>query len=271
MNWDGLPVVVTGASRGIGRCIVEQLAARGATLGCIARSEGDLASLRKELDWVHIETVTADVSDRGQLEAAILALEAANGPAEVLINNAGIGLYGPVARLDPDRAEMVMKVNYLGTVYAITAVLPGMLARRRGHIVNVASIAGRLGPPFEAAYGASKFAVVGFSEALAAEVARFGVRVSVINPGPVATGFFDARGHAYQRAKPRPVSPEKVAREVIAAVERRRFERAVPRALGVAFLVRHLLPWLYEAGTQRAFRKELDLLAGELAGELEAR
>src|SRR5207245_2183385 len=146
---------------------------------------------------------------------------------------------------------------YLGTIYAMKAVLPGMLARGRGHIVNVASIAGRLGAPFEAAYSATKFAVAGLSEAVAIELGARGIGVSIVNPGPVDTEFFEARGHPYGRKMPKPVSAERVARDVIAVVEKNKLEAYVPRWLGPAAVSRVLLPPLYRAGTTRTFRKEL--------------
>src|SRR5207245_896713 len=153
--------------------------------------------------------------------------------------------------------ERIMRVNYLGTIYAMKAVLPGMIARRKGHIVNVASIAGRIGAPFESAYSASKFAVAGLSEAVAIELGAQGYGVSIVNPGPVDTEFFSARGHPYLRKTPKPVSAERVARNVIAVVEKNKLDTYIPRWLGPAVLSRVLMPRLYRSGTTRTFRKEL--------------
>jgi short-subunit dehydrogenase len=145
-----------------------------------------------------------------------------------------------------------MRINYLGTVYATLAVLPTMTSRGRGHIVNVASVAGRLGAPDEAAYSASKFAVVGFSESLTAEVDRFGVTVSLVNPGPVDTEFANTRGVPFQRTFPRPVRPERVADAIIRAVETDRFEQSIPRWLQMGSVVRAISPTLYRRGLLRA-------------------
>ncbi|MBI2170147.1 MAG: SDR family NAD(P)-dependent oxidoreductase, partial [Actinobacteria bacterium] len=109
----------------------------------------------------------------------------------------------------------------------------------------------------EAAYSASKFAQVGLTEALSVELAPFGVGVSMVNPGPVATGFFDARGHAYERKTPKPVSADAVAAVVMAAVEKNRLEPYVPRWLRQASLARHLVPPIYRVGTRSTFRREL--------------
>lgn len=255
--------IVTGATKGIGRAVVQRLAERGTRLGCIARSERDLLELQRSLQdrGQRIEVAQADVSIRSDTEKAIDALTTTIGPVDVLVNNAGIGLHGPVVDLDPDDAERLMTVNYLGTVYATCAVLPQMAERRSGHIVNVASIAGLLGAPLEAAYSASKFAVVGFSEALSIEARAFGVRVSVVSPGPVDTGFFEARGHPYSRSSPRPISAEAVADAVLRAIDRGRFEAIVPAPLRSATLLRTLVPRLYFFATRRAFRAELSGLS----------
>jgi short-subunit dehydrogenase len=253
---------VTGATRGIGRHVVEALVARGARVGCVARSAGDLDALERDLQAPkRVAVAGADVGRRDQVESALASLGDALGPPDVLVNNAGVGLHGPVSSLDPDDAERLMRANYLGTVYATCAVLPGMIDRGRGHVVNIGSVAGRLGAPFEAAYSASKFAVVGFTEAMAVEVAPFGVQVSMVNPGPVDTGFFEARGHPYDRSRPKPVAPGRVADAVVRALETGRFEQMVPGSLGGAVMVRHLVPRLYVTGTRLAFRSELGALA----------
>jgi short-subunit dehydrogenase len=132
-----------------------------------------------------------------------------------------------------------------------------MVERRRGHIVNVGSIAGRIGAPFEAAYSASKFAVTGFTECLAVEVSKSGVGVSMVNPGPVQTDFFDARGVPYARKSPKPVPASKVADAVIRAVEQDRLEQLVPGFFRPAVVVRHLLPGIFRWGTAKAFKDEL--------------
>ncbi|MHB1504018.1 MAG: SDR family NAD(P)-dependent oxidoreductase [Acidimicrobiales bacterium] len=258
VDWAATTAVVTGASRGIGRAVVQAFTERGVSVGAIARCEEDLVALRgANAGQGRVEVASADVSVRAEVEAAVDSLRDRLGPISVLVNNAGVGLYGPVARLDPDEAECLMRVNYLGTVYSTLAVLPGMLGCRCGSIINVASIAGRIGTPLEAAYSASKFAVVGFTEALMLEAAPFGVKVSVIDPGPVDTGFFAARGHPYQRRYPRPVPPEQVAAAVIAALEHPRVETTVPVALRFAVRLRHLMPRVFLSATRRAFRTEL--------------
>jgi short-subunit dehydrogenase len=222
-----------------------------------------LARSKDELDQVLTEVggrgavVTADIGAHDEVVAAVAALTAELGPVDILVNNAGVGSYSAVADTDVEVYERLMRLNYLGTVYATKAVLPAMLQRGRGHIVNVGSIAGRIGAPFEAAYSASKFAVSGFTECLAVEVHSRGVGVSMVNPGPVQTGFFEARGVPYARKTPKPVPASDVAAAVIKAVEKDRLEQFVPAFLRSANTARHLLPGVYRWGTAKAFKDEL--------------
>lgn len=257
MRWEGSVVVVTGASRGIGEAVVRAAARRGAMVGLVARSEADLASLLRSIGN-RGAIAPADVTDHAALTGALESLASELGRIDILVNNAGIGAYGSVASTDLDVFEKLMSVNYLATVRATKAVLPDMLRRRRGHIVNLASVAGRLGAPFEAAYAASKFAVVGFTEALSIELSRSGVGVSMVNPGPVATEFFAARGHPYSRSFPRPIPASRVAEAVIRSVEENRLELVVPAWLRQGAIARHLVPALYRWGAAKSFAAELD-------------
>lgn len=256
MELKGAIVAVTGASRGIGAAVATAVAARGARVGLIARSAGDLDAV---LDGVGTEgvAVTADVADRTATIEALARIEASVGPIDVLVANAGIGAYGPFVDIPYEELERVVDVNVLGTMYAIRAVLPGMVQRGRGHVVTIGSIAGRIGSPFEAVYSATKFAGVGLTEALAVEVAPYGIEVSLVNPGVVATEFGNARGHPYDRDRPKPISAEAVAGAVVAAIERDAAETYVPRSFRGAVVTRHLLPPLFRWGTARSFRTEL--------------
>ena len=249
-------VLVTGASRGIGAAVASAVVARGARVGLIARTHSDLEAVLAQAGG-RGAVAAADVAEPGALAGAIARLEAELGAIDVLVANAGIGAYGPFADIEADELERLVKVNVLGTMYAIRAVLPGMIARRSGHIVTIGSIAGRIGSPFEAVYSATKFAGVGLTEALATEVEPYGVGVSVVNPGPVATDFGDARGHPYDRDRPKPVAPEKVATAVVDAIEHDKHEVYVPRWFGPAVVVRHLVPRMLRWGTRRSFRDEL--------------
>jgi short-subunit dehydrogenase len=258
-------VVVTGASHGIGRAVASKCHGAGARVGLLARSTDELEEAKDELGN-RVAVATGDVTDRHHLEASLAELERALGAPTVLVNNAGVGAYAAVMEEDPGTFERLMAVNYLGTVHATRAVLPAMARRGHGHIVNIASVAGRVGAPFEAAYSASKFAVVGFSEALTAEVAPLGIKVSLINPGPVTTRFTEARGVPFQRKVPRPIDPGTVASAVVDAVRADRFEQTLPRWLRSGSIVRALAPQLYRRGLLASTSGEARQLAERLQG-----
>lgn len=254
-RWSGTTVLVTGASRGIGAAVARAAHARGAKVGLLARTTADLEVLAAELGE-RVATATADVCERAAVDDAITALIEALGLPGILVNNAGIGSYASFLEEDLDAFQRLMAVNYLGTVHATRAVLPWMIDRGSGHIVNIGSIAGRVGAPFETAYSASKFAVTGFTEALAAEVAELGIRVSLVQPGPVRTHFTEARGVPFQQRIPHPVPPERIATAVLDAVDHDRFEQIVPRWLRGPTVVRAALPGAYRRGLTRSFAKQ---------------
>ena len=256
MQWDGAIVVVTGASRGIGRSVALAAAARGARVGLIARTEADLTDVLGEAGG-RGEIAVADVADRAQLAAALASLEEALGPPDVLVNNAGAGSWGPFVELDPDEIDRVVQLDLVGPLHATQLVLPGMLRRRRGHIVNIGSIAGRLGAPFESVYSAAKFGLAGFTEALAVEVAPLGVHVSMVNPGPVATAFADGHPPPSGRGRPRPLPPERVAEAVVDVIDRGGLERVLPRWLRWAHVGRTIAPVAYLKGAPGAVSDQL--------------
>lgn len=247
---------MTGASRGIGRAVAKQAAAKGARVGLLARNKDDLDAVRATIGGT-ASVAPADIAVRSEVDDAVKRVEAELGPIDILVANAGIGAYGPFADIDVDEVEHLVQVNLLGTVYPIKAVLPGMLERGRGHIVVVSSVAGRFGSPLEAAYASTKFAQIGLAEALSVEVAGKGVGVSIVNPGVVDTDFFAARGHLYDRPFPKPISADRVAAGVINAAEKNKAEVFVPGPFRYAVAVRHVAPRLYRWGTRRSFKNEL--------------
>jgi short-subunit dehydrogenase len=256
MELEGAVVVITGASRGIGAAVAQAAAARGARIGLIARSADEIDGVLAGTGAEGV-AVRADVAERSEVVDAVAQVEAALGGIDVLVANAGIGAYGPFVDITYEEVERLVRVNVLGTMYAIRAALPGMVERRRGHVVTIGSIAGRIGSPFEAAYSATKFAGVGLTEALAVEVRPYGIGVSVVNPGVVATDFGEARGHPYDRDRPKPISAASVADAVVAAIEQDADETYVPVWLRPAVAARHLVPPLFRWGTARSFRSEL--------------
>jgi short-subunit dehydrogenase len=253
MNWAGAAVVVTGGSGGIGRAVARAAMERGARVGLVARSATGLERAAASLPGP-APIVAIDLTDRTAVADAMLLLAEQLGPIDVLVNSAGAGAVGPATATTTDVIDRLLAANLTAVVHPTLAVLAPMLARRRGHIVIIGSIAGRLGVAGEAAYSASKFAVNGFAEALALELAGAGVGLSLVSPGAVATGFFAARGTPYARHWPPPMAPERVAAAVLKAVESDRFDIVVPGWLRVALAVRALAPGAYRWAASRADR-----------------
>ena len=179
---DGKVALVTGASRGIGAAVARRLAAEGVRLGLASRSGDDLG----------IDGAVArpcDVRDPEQVEEMVSATVDAFGRLDIVIPNAGVGAYGPFLELAPDFLEEMIDVNVKGTLYAVRAALPHLLASGEADIVTLASEAGRRGLPLEAVYCSSKFAQVGFTRALDHELRERGIRCTNVCPGGVATDF----------------------------------------------------------------------------------
>ena len=186
--WNKKVILVTGGSSGIGLAAAKQLAAAGGHVWLTARRRELLESALKEVEAARRDPsqlcgiAVADVSDSGLATGAVEAVAKSVGTPDVIINSAGITQPGYVQELSLDVFERLMQVNYLGTVYVTAAVLPAMLKRGSGHIINISSMAGYLGVFGYSAYGASKYAVAGYSEVLRAEMKPHGIRVSVAFP-----------------------------------------------------------------------------------------
>src|SRR5262245_11836793 len=182
----GQVALVTGGGRGIGRAIATALAEAGAAVAVLARSIDQLAETVGHVTRSGGRAVAcpADVTDRAAVEAAVADVESRLGPIDLLVNNAGIGgPVGPLAETDPDDWWRCVEVNLRGPLLCTRALLPGMLARARGRVVNVASGAGTRAIPHLSAYVASKAALIRLTENLDAEVRASGVRVFAIQPG----------------------------------------------------------------------------------------
>ena len=186
----GQKAIVTGGSRGLGLLISRELARAGCDVAICARDADELARARADLLRFgrRIETVVCDVSDRVQVNRMIGQVTARFGQIDILVNNAGVIQVGPLENQSIDDFQMAMDVMYWGVVHPTLAVLPQMRARGSGRIVNVTSIGGKLGVPHLLPYSSAKFAAVGFSEGLAAEVAKDGIAVTTVVPGLMRTG-----------------------------------------------------------------------------------
>lgn len=190
--WEDKVALVTGGSSGIGLAAAKLLAGAGAHVWLMARRQDALAAAQQEIGPA-CRTVVADVSDWQQVQNAVEQVVHAGRVPDLLINSAGVTHPGYVQELDVDIFRQMMEINYMGTVHVTKAVLPGMLARGSGHIVNISSVAGFGGVFGYSAYGASKYAVRGFSDVLRAELKPLGLRVSVAFPADT-----DTPQHAYE-------------------------------------------------------------------------
>lgn len=233
----GTPALVTGASRGIGSATATALAARGARLGLVARRRDQLERLAAELPGDPL-VVEADIGDRAAATAAVDEFVAEAGGLELVVANAGIAHYGPFSELPIERAEEMVRINLLGTLYTVKAALPHMLDRASGHLVVVASGAALRAFPWAATYGATKSAQRAFAEALRHELSGTGVSVSTVFPGEVATDL-----HAHERERMPDwyrggdaIRPEKVAEAIVKVVEeddRAAYVPSIVRLLGL--------------------------------------
>lgn len=195
---DGRVALVSGASSGIGEATAEVLAAEGARVAVAARRDDRLHALATRIGKGGGEAlvVTADFAEEAQAQRAVAETEQHFGRLDILVNNAGVMYLEPVDSADLGRWRHMLELNVLGLVAATQAALTGMRARHGGHIVNVSSTAGRIAAASAAGYAATKFGVVGFSEALRKEVYKDNIRVTVIEPGVVETELRDHIAHA---------------------------------------------------------------------------
>ena len=203
--------VVTGSGRGIGRAIAIELGRLGAQVILAARSRNELEETARMIGK-NASVVPTDVRKKDDLQRLFEQTTTALGPVDVLVNAAGLGIFGPVIDFTDEAFEILIETNLRGIFFASRFVLPSMIERKQGHIINLASIAGKVGSANRAVYCASKFGVVGFTESLAEEVRQYGIRVSVICPGSTDTRFSPSETSG--KSRERMLRPEDIAHAV---------------------------------------------------------
>ena len=233
MELDGARVLLTGGSRGIGPFIARALLARGAKVTLAARSADDLEGVRHSIGSDRVATVAGDVTSQEDREAMVARAEAAFGPTDVLVNNAGIEAILPFSEYMEDDIHAMVATNLDAPIQLCRLVVPGMLARGRGHIVNVASLAGKAPTPYNTVYAATKHGLIGFTYSLRAEMHATGVSASAVCPAFVAeAGFVTAYTEPnVSRGLGTETSPRRVARAVVRAIERDKPDVVVAGAL----------------------------------------
>jgi short-subunit dehydrogenase len=227
--------LITGASSGIGAALARALAARGDTVGIVGRREDKLAAVLADCQatspdsrsWV-LDLADVDAAERWALEAWDEL-----GAIDLLVNNAAVPKRRAIQQLTPAEVDATMAVNFFAPARITMALLPRMLDRDRGTIVNVGSLGGRAGISHESAYCASKFALSGWSEVLAMDLAHTGLKVLLIQPGPIDTDIWERPGEDPAPFKGPFEPPELVADGIIAALDSDQFEHYLPDLSGV--------------------------------------
>jgi short-subunit dehydrogenase len=248
MNLDGAVVLLTGASSGIGAATAPLLADRGARLLLAGRDHAALTQVAERCGGqaqVNVQVLIADLAEPGAADRLATEALARYGRVDLLINNAGAGWAGPLTEMPPALADQLATLNLLAPVHLTRLLLPGMLRHGHGHLAFVASIAGATGVGGEAVYAATKAALATFAASLREELAGTPIGVTVIVPGVIDTPFFARRGTPYPRTWPRPIPPERVAHDLVNAVESGRAEVFTPRWMRLPARLAGATPALY--------------------------
>ena len=250
----GQTALVTGAARGIGRVTAEAFVRLGMR---VAIGDLDLQAASTAASELGASTVALalDVTDRASFAAFVADAEAQLGPIDVLINNAGIMPIGPFLEEDDATARRIMDINVHGVILGMKLVLPRMIARGSGHVVNIASQAGKYGFPGGATYCASKAAVINLSRAVRKELRGSGVEISTVSPVAVNTelglGLSEPRQPQFRK-----IEPQEVADAIVATLHVPRFDVHVPKQLAISERVSALLPLSVQEGLSRISRAD---------------
>ncbi len=275
-NIRGKKALVTGAASGIGRAIALRLAAEGVDLFLVDINQAGLADVVAEAEQVDIEVVgrACDLGQTDEVSATVDAVVDRWGGIDILINNAGITYYGRTHEMSAEHWDQLLRINLHSHLQITRELLPTLLARREAHIVNVCSMFGLIGMPKLAAYCTTKFAMVGFSDALRAEYGREGLGVTALCPGFVRTNLFTSaplpeNGKGQHKIPPRffSTTPEKVARAAVRSIRRNRRLVVVEPFARFLCTVKRLAPGVVDfflhLGRRRRIAKKMARLEAE--------
>jgi len=256
-------IVITGASTGIGKQVALDFAKKHVkAVAIVARNRDRLNELALEIqDKCECLICPCDVSDKSAVVSMGRNVLEKFGRIDVLVNNAGYGILGKVEAQSVEEIEAVTATNYLGMIYCTKTFLSSMLARKNGHIVNVASLAASFGIPGLAAYCGSKFAMLGFSESLFHELRGTGVGITVVSPVGVRTNFFDHPSFKKNKNWNMRYSLDAttVSKSVLRASNSHRFEIVVPFFMRGAIWLKHTIPYVTNPIVGKSFRRMMDL------------
>ncbi|MGF7047108.1 short-subunit dehydrogenase [Paenibacillus sp. DS2015] len=251
-------IVITGASSGIGALTAKLLSKQGAIPILIARSQDKLEAVANQLSGQY-GLMVMDVTKQDQVQQVMKDIIHKYGRIDVLLNNAGYGKFESIVDMPAEHYNDMMDVNYMGTVRCTKAVLSHMLDRGGGHIVNVASIAAKIGTAKSTAYTATKHAVYGFSNSLRQELRGTGITVSTVNPGPIDTPFFelaDPTGGYVNNIRWFMMKPDLVARKMVKLMEKKQEEINLPWLAAVGIGLYQLCPRFADKLTYRMMNKK---------------
>lgn len=240
--------IITGASSGVGAETARLLAKNGFIPIMMARSIDKLKQVSATIESEH-EIYQLDVTSSEQVTLVIKEVLKKYKQVDILINNAGFGVFGPFYNSSNEDYYNMINTNYMGTVRCTKAILSSMIDNKEGHIINIASIAGIIPTAKSAGYAATKSAVIGFSKALRQELKNSGVKVSVINPGPIKTPFFDnadPTGNYVKKVEKYILKPEQVAEEVLKVISTKKNQVNIPVLFNIGVKFYNICPNLFE-------------------------
>lgn len=253
MHINNRVVLITGASSGIGAATARAMARRGGCVLLLARNRSGLEQVASEIRAFGgtARTYPVDLSDANAVEQVASTIAGDTGSPDIVVNNAGAGRWLFLEETSPADAVQMMAVPYFAAFYVTRAVLPSMLRRGRGHIVNITSVAAYFAWPGATAYTAARWAMRGFTEALRADLRGTGVSVTLVAAGEVSSPYFEHNPGARERlpkiARFYPtLSPEQVADAIVRSVERNKREVIIPWMHRLTVLQHKLFPWLVE-------------------------
>jgi uncharacterized protein len=258
----GKNIVITGASGGIGAEIAKLCAKRGANLTLLARSVDKLEQLKANLESqysIKVFVHKLDVANTDEIERVFTTIFEEMKTIDILVNNAGFGVFREAHEAAITEVKSMFEVNVVGLMACTSMVLPKMRQRRFGHIINIASQAGKIATPKSSVYSATKHAVLGYSNSLRMELADHQVFVTTVNPGPIATNFFniaDEKGTYVKNVQKFMLQPEYVANKVVGAMLTKTREINLPRWMNLGSVVYTLFPRAFERIGRKAFNKK---------------
>jgi short-subunit dehydrogenase len=250
-------VVITGASSGIGKAAAQLLANQGARVVLLARTEEPLREAAQQIKQAYIYTM--DVTNVNEVNTTIEQIISDVGAIDVFINNAGFGQFETFQQTSIAQFRAMMDVNYFGVIHCTHAILPHMLERGQGHIINVASMAGKAASAKASGYAASKHAILGLTQSLRHEMRGTGITISAVNPGPVMTPFLDkadpSGGYA-RKLGSMLLQPEQVAEAILEIIRTRRPEKNLPLSASIGAALYQLFPRILDGIAHRLLNKK---------------